>query len=85
MGEGKGGITWDPSLPMGRRGLRWWERGGRDRRISPPVRMREDDKVLSPRSSPHVQKGLIRVGEDGVGVVVRGPGFEERVRSAIVG
>ena len=37
MGEGKGGITWDPSLPMGRRGLRWWGRGGRDRRISPPV------------------------------------------------
>ncbi len=37
MGEGKGGKTWDPSLPMGRRGMRWWGRGGRDRRISPPV------------------------------------------------
>ncbi len=24
---GRGGITVDPSLPMGQRGLRWWGRG----------------------------------------------------------
>ena len=23
MGEGEGGMTWDPSLPMGQRGWRW--------------------------------------------------------------
>jgi hypothetical protein len=28
--RGKGGKTWDPSAPMGRRELRWWGRGGRD-------------------------------------------------------
>ena len=28
MGEGEGGMTWDPSLPMGQRGLRWWGRRG---------------------------------------------------------
>ncbi len=37
MGEGKGGITWDLSLPMGQRGLRWWEQRGRDSTISPLV------------------------------------------------
>ena len=31
---GEGGNTWDPSLPMGRRGFRWWEKEGR---VSPPV------------------------------------------------
>jgi hypothetical protein len=31
------GITGDPSLPMGRRGLRWWEMGGRAPKVSPPV------------------------------------------------
>ena len=33
LGE-RGGITVDPSLPMGQRGVQWWERG---ERISPPV------------------------------------------------
>ena len=28
MGEGKGGNTWDPSPPMGQRGLRWWGQRG---------------------------------------------------------
>ena len=37
MGEGEGGITGDPSPPMGQRGLRWWGRGGRDCTVSPPV------------------------------------------------
>jgi hypothetical protein len=37
MGEGKGGITWDPSFPMGRRVLRWWGRRGRDYTVSPLV------------------------------------------------
>ena len=34
--EGRGGDTRDPSLPMGQRGLRWWERGERCR-VSPLV------------------------------------------------
>ena len=37
MGEGEGGITGDPSPPMGQRGLRWWGRGGRDCTVAPPV------------------------------------------------
>ena len=36
MGEGEGGMTWDPSLPMGQRGVRWWERGERSK-VSPLV------------------------------------------------
>ena len=35
--RGKGGKTWDPSPPMGRRELRRWGRGGRDAEVSPPV------------------------------------------------
>ena len=33
-----GGVTVDPSRPMGRRGLRWWGKWGRDSTVSsPPV------------------------------------------------
>ena len=37
MGEGEGGITGDPSPPMGQRGLRWWGRGRREHRALLPV------------------------------------------------
>jgi hypothetical protein len=67
--------------------------GQRPKDLSPRGRyreesLREDDKVLSSRSSfpPRIiGVGISRVGEDGVGVVVRGAGCEERVRLAIVG
>ena len=32
-----GGVTFDPSRPMGQRGWRWWEMGGRVSTVSPPV------------------------------------------------
>ena len=34
---GGGGVTFDPSRPMGQRGWRWWEMGGRVSTVSPPV------------------------------------------------
>ena len=37
MGEVEGGITGDPSPPMGQRGLRWWGRGRREHRALLPV------------------------------------------------
>jgi hypothetical protein len=32
-----GGVTVDPSRPMGRRGLRWWGKWGRDSTVSTPL------------------------------------------------
>ncbi len=37
MGEGKGGMSWDPFHPMGQRGFRWWGRRGQDSTVSPLV------------------------------------------------
>ena len=34
---GGGGVTFDPSRPMGQRGWWWWEMGGRVSTVSPPV------------------------------------------------
>ena len=55
--RGGGGITVDPSLPMGRRGLRWWDIGGRGSKISPPVgsfvgRIHEGTSPWSPLVPP---------------------------------
>ena len=49
-----GRITVDPSLPMGQRGVQWWERG---ERISPPVgnfvgRIHERTTLWSPLVRP---------------------------------
>jgi hypothetical protein len=54
--EGRGGDTRDPSLPMGQRGLRWWERGERCR-VSPLVgyfvgRIHERTSLWSPLVPP---------------------------------
>jgi hypothetical protein len=58
-----GGVTFDPSRPMGQRGLRWWKKWGRDSTVSPPVGMFRggnlwENHIASPRTSPQVHWGL---------------------------
>ncbi len=51
MGGGRGGVTVDPSRPMGQRGgVRWWGRGGR----TPPPVGNGVGRAFN-RSPPHVQ------------------------------
>ena len=79
-------ITGDPSLPMGRRGLRWWEMGGESLRSLPPWADSWGESTRghhSPVSVPsYLSPRTLGVGTK-VGEV--GAGCEERVRWAIVG
>jgi hypothetical protein len=65
-----------PFPPHGSEGLRWWGWRGRDSTVPP--------WWVMARGKFAIGVGKM-VGEDGVAVVVKGAGCEERVRSAIVG
>ena len=77
---GRGGITGDPSLPMGQRGLRWWAMGERWRPAISPVgdfvgRIHERTSPRSPLVPPPT---YIEGGDNGGRGRCRRRGVERR-------
>ena len=54
MSGERGGVTVDPSRPMGQRGVRWWGRGERLHSLS-PCRQQRGESLMS----PHVEWGWV--------------------------